>query len=202
MWQWLADLKPAQATVVGSCIAAIFGFGTLTVGALFNAHLNRKRDDRLEEIKRLSLLRGIFAEISLIRNLLAFQLQGYRSETHSEKEWHSSASPKTFTVLYLANASNLSVLPKDALTQVIIFYAAVDEYEYNIKTDGGEFPDHGLLKARSFNYSKDNVAKVIQAAETLKNAAELAIPHLANTIKSIERSTKIRADQSIIVDVE
>jgi hypothetical protein len=46
-WQWLEDASQGQATFIGSLIGSSIGLIALLLGALFNAHLNRRRDDRL-----------------------------------------------------------------------------------------------------------------------------------------------------------
>jgi hypothetical protein len=42
-WDWLGTLPQGQATFLGSFV----GLFALLVAALVNAHLNRRRDDRL-----------------------------------------------------------------------------------------------------------------------------------------------------------
>jgi hypothetical protein len=47
MWDWLSHLSQGQASFLGSLTGAAIGLIALLLGALFNAHLNRRRDDRL-----------------------------------------------------------------------------------------------------------------------------------------------------------
>jgi hypothetical protein len=46
-WQWLQTASQGQAIFVGTLVGSFFGLIALLLGALFNAELNRRRDDRL-----------------------------------------------------------------------------------------------------------------------------------------------------------
>jgi hypothetical protein len=50
MWEWLNDLEGGALTVVGTAVGSFLGLISLLIGALFNAHLNRRRDDRNWEL--------------------------------------------------------------------------------------------------------------------------------------------------------
>jgi uncharacterized membrane protein (DUF4010 family) len=47
MIEWLQGLQGGAATFVGALTGSAIGFMALVLGALFNAHLNRKRDNDL-----------------------------------------------------------------------------------------------------------------------------------------------------------
>ncbi|MGO4196862.1 hypothetical protein AB4Z13_16015 [Rhizobium sp. YAF28] len=199
LWEWVAGLAPAQATVFGTAIGATLGFISLTGGALFNAKLNRDRDDRLNELERLALLRSLATEIRLIRNLLAYQIKEYQSPAAQGQTWRSSVSPKLFSLLYPANLSKLLGLPHDALTQIIIFHAAIDEYEYNLKADGAEFPDNSPLTTRSFNFPLSVTPQIIARANTLRSGADSALLHLEVAVSELEKRLKKRPETSKLV---
>jgi hypothetical protein len=59
-WSWLHETSPGQATFLGSLI----GFIALLGGALFNAHLNRRRDDRLRSEDRSAVAVALRAELA------------------------------------------------------------------------------------------------------------------------------------------
>src|SRR5215469_5238855 len=73
-WNWLGALQPASASFVGTVAGSSLGLIALLVGALFNAHLNRKRDDRLRNEDARSVAVALKAELSgihatLVRNI-------------------------------------------------------------------------------------------------------------------------------------
>lgn len=184
MWEWLGELAPSQATIIGTTLGAFLGFASLTCGALFNAKLNRDRDQRLEDMKRVSLLRAVSTEIRLIKNLIVYQLGEY--SLPNTQEWLSSVSPKIFSLIYPANIQQLISLPANAITKTIIFHAAIDEYEYNLQTIGIEFPDHGPIQARSFNFNVSCRPRVIELAKKLDHAADLALQDIDLEIERLE----------------
>lgn len=65
-WTWLNELTGGAATFVGSVVGFVFGSITLVLGALFNAHLNRKRDDRLREQEINGIMTALLSELALI----------------------------------------------------------------------------------------------------------------------------------------
>ncbi len=52
-------------------IGSLLGFGGLVIGALFNAHLNRKRDDRLRDTGAVTIALSLYGEIRLLRETAA-----------------------------------------------------------------------------------------------------------------------------------
>jgi hypothetical protein len=200
MWDWLGGLASSQATIIGTSLGALLGFVSLTSGALFNAKLNRDRDQRIVDMERVSLLRALSTEIHLIRNLLTYQLGEYT--TPNEQEWQSSVSPKMFSLIYPANIQKLISLPADALTQTIIFHAAIDEYEYNLQAAGVEFPDHGSVATRSFNFPASCRPRVIELANKLKHVAEQALHYIDSELDQLEKRLNLPSQTKRLNDLE
>jgi len=73
IWDWLVNLPSGAASFVGTLAGSSFGLIALLVGALFNARLNRKRDDRIRDEEGRAIRTALKAELSgiydsLIRN--------------------------------------------------------------------------------------------------------------------------------------
>jgi hypothetical protein len=64
MWEWLQTLSGGAATFVGSATGSAIGLIALLLGALFNAHLNRRRDDRIRKEDARKLATALRAELS------------------------------------------------------------------------------------------------------------------------------------------
>jgi hypothetical protein len=62
-WNWLAALPQGSASFIGTLTGSSLGLFALLLGALFNAHLNRRRDDRLRDDDRLALASALHAEL-------------------------------------------------------------------------------------------------------------------------------------------
>ena len=69
-WDWLATLPQGSASFVGTLAGSTLGLIALLLGALFNAHLNRKRDDRLRNEDRRTVAASLHAELSSIEKTL------------------------------------------------------------------------------------------------------------------------------------
>jgi hypothetical protein len=65
--QWQVS---GAANFVGSFTGAAIGLIALLIGALFNAHLNRCRDDRLKEQDCIAVASTLFAELQGIHRTL------------------------------------------------------------------------------------------------------------------------------------
>jgi hypothetical protein len=69
-WDWLATLPQGSASFVGTLAGSTLGLIALLLGALFNAHLNRKRDDRLRRQDRQMVAVALHTELSSIEHTL------------------------------------------------------------------------------------------------------------------------------------
>lgn len=69
-WDWLATLPQGSASFVGTLTGSALGLIALLLGALFNAHLNRRRDDRLRNVDRQTVVVALHAELSSIEKTL------------------------------------------------------------------------------------------------------------------------------------
>lgn len=69
-WKWLGALPPGSASFVGTLIGWFLGLLALLLGALFNAHLNRKRDDTLRDADRIAVASALYAELSALHRAL------------------------------------------------------------------------------------------------------------------------------------
>ncbi len=67
---WLAGLPSGVATFLGTLTGSSIGLIAILIGALFNAHLNRKRDDRLRAEDRIALVSAMKAELRSIEHTL------------------------------------------------------------------------------------------------------------------------------------
>ena len=63
-WQWLQTASQGQASFVGTLMGSFLGLVALLLGALFNAHLNRCRDDRLRNEDRSAVAAALRAELA------------------------------------------------------------------------------------------------------------------------------------------
>ncbi len=120
-----------------SGIGSVLGFGALMVAALWNFHLNRRRDARLREEEALSIAAALYGEIVLLRKevaslaralALAHVNQGtqrYPGLTIDKHlvEAHKLSEPQ----LYNALAAKVGLLSPDLVVEIIEFHQNCQE---------------------------------------------------------------------------
>src|SRR5215471_19248105 len=74
-WKWLQTAPQGQATFVGALTGSFLGLVALLLGALFNAHLNRKRDDRLRREDQRAVASALRTELAGCRRALLTNIQ-------------------------------------------------------------------------------------------------------------------------------
>ena len=65
---WLNQQPQGTASFIGTLAGSTIGFLALLAGAMFNARLNRRRDDRLRDQDRTSLATALYAELKQFRD--------------------------------------------------------------------------------------------------------------------------------------
>jgi hypothetical protein len=68
--EWLQGLQGGATTFVGALTGSAVGLIALVLGALFNAYLNRQRDDRLRASETRSVAAAIRAELQSLDDTL------------------------------------------------------------------------------------------------------------------------------------
>lgn len=125
MWQWLFQLQGAQSTVVGSFAGFVFGVIALILGALFNFHLNRKRDAQLRFEEANAVAAALHGEIVLVRKELvrtAILVARIEEEVHSFDKSFSELIRLQDPILYRALANKLGLLDPTLVLAIADFY--------------------------------------------------------------------------------
>ncbi len=201
---WLSfynELKGWQS-VIGSTL----GFGALIAGALFNAHLNRKRDDRLRNAEAITIALSLYGEILLLRGdvaAMAASLGSWyvdRGGYASLPEYYRELYPLRKPTLYNALAPKLGMLNPDLLMLVTNFYS---NYEATL----GHFPKIFDNKEQKITYGPEWViAPAISAAEDVEEALReierlggirtpAVTPSTGRAHEAIELADAMRSDQ-------
>src|SRR5712672_3531284 len=84
MWEWLSGLSGGAATFIGSLTGSLIGLLALLAGALFNAHLNRRRDDRLRKDETRAIATAIQAELLGIHRTLVDNATDLKKPDHDK----------------------------------------------------------------------------------------------------------------------
>lgn len=180
-WDWLAKLPQGNASFVGSFTGASVGLIAILLGALFNAHLNRKRDDRLRERDRVAVASTLYAELQGIRDSLLERQQIGNAPPVSEGQvlWIPDLTIK----LLPGVLPKLGLLPPETIRSVISAYALVERYLGILVLIGGNLQPTipgGDRRSVKLHPSKAGfVAKLNQDTESsVEHALDSLLPYL------------------------
>jgi hypothetical protein len=131
-YEFYTELKGWQ-----SGIAAILAFIALIIGALYNAHLTRCRDDRLRKEEWLTIAIAIYSEILLLREEAAALVKGIAAnrEHHDIKIDEQFLEDHKFVAeprLYMALSSRLGLLPAELLKYIARFYNHIEKIKISL----------------------------------------------------------------------
>lgn len=130
--EWLDSLSPSAASFLGSLAGPFLGLIAVLLGALFNAHLNRRRDDRLRKQERTGWETALKVELQILRDFFRDQ----SAEASSSHESGLFAVPKTShaTAIFRLSGQNLSLFPPDKLEIVLKTYSLIEFYDEIVLT--------------------------------------------------------------------
>jgi hypothetical protein len=175
MWEWLSNLSQGQATFLGWVV----GFFTLVGGALFNAHLNRRRDDRLRREDRRAVATALKAELEgLIRTLL---------ENAEDLQLKKMAPDEGVRVPDLAQLVRImphmvpkfGLLDQETIQSVGAAYSMVEQYYAKLVMAGGRQENLTSDAERRFVwFSADKVSTIIKLNEVLAKVIQEATAKL------------------------
>jgi hypothetical protein len=125
-WDWLAKLPPGSATFVGTLTGSSLGLVAILLGALFNARLNRRRDDVIREGDRIALASALYAELSSIHQTFIGNAESFASRPVSPG--HAFVVPQPSVKVFPEVVSRLGLLKPDTIHAVITAYLLTEQY--------------------------------------------------------------------------
>jgi hypothetical protein len=187
LWQWLHDTSPVQATFIGS----VFGFLALLGGALFNAWLNRRRDDRLRREEQRTVATALRAELAGCRRALLTNVELLNQDRRTG----------TFLMPDLVQAilimphmiPKFGLLDEETIDKVTNAYLAVQQHSEQLllevgvrlvdpeRVSAGEAQPAGETRAtgsrRLMSFSPDKAPQLIAINSQHAEAIQEAAPH-------------------------
>jgi hypothetical protein len=175
MREWFQTLSPGAATFAGALTGSLVGLIALLLGALFNAHLNRRRDDRLRNEDRRALaaaLRTELAGIATTLELNAAQLKKDPADVIVPDVAHSVRVMPQMT-------SKLGLLGIDTIQKVIDSYIVIEQYcEQLIMRDGVLSSPQHTPNRRLIGMKVDKVPAIIAINENMAKRLREAVQSL------------------------
>jgi hypothetical protein len=123
-FDWLSRQPVGTASFLGTLAGSALGFCALIAGALFNAYLNRRRDDRLRWQDRTALATALSAELQLVREILLENCNTLRDP--SQGEGFFVPSPAVQIMPKLIN--RMGLLKAETIKAVTAAYLVIGQY--------------------------------------------------------------------------
>lgn len=131
---WYSELKGWQTG-----IGAAAGFVALMVAALFNAYLNRRRDERVRSAEVIAVASALYGEITILRRSVArlanavgrryfdHGLGRIQGEPFDQHFVEGNAIPAP--TLYPSLSDKVGMLPSNVALEIVRFYARIEEVQ-------------------------------------------------------------------------
>lgn len=134
-WDWLATLPPGSASFVGTLTGSTLGLFALLGGALFNARLNRKRDDTLREADRVATATAIHAELSGIHRAFVENAEHLIEKPPAEDA--GFVVPHPTIRIFPELLQKIGLLRTETIKSVMAAYILTEQYSYKLILLGG-----------------------------------------------------------------
>jgi hypothetical protein len=177
-WEWLGSLPPSSASFVGSLTGAAFGLTAIIVGALFNAYLNRRRDDRLRKIEARTLAIALKAELAGLKQSLTENADGL------EKKDDDFLVPDMATSVRIMPEmlSKLGLLDPETVQKIITAHRVLERYAEHCLRMGGTMIETPGTR-RQIEMPGDMAARVAKMNRVLVEVIDKALIGLNTYLK-------------------
>jgi hypothetical protein len=125
-WNWLAGLPQGSASFLGTVMGSALGLVALLLGALFNAYLNRRRDDALRDADRKALAAALHTELSTLHRALTLNAQRLKDKPPDPE--HGFMVPQLTVRVFPELISKIGLLPPETLQHVMDAYLVTQQY--------------------------------------------------------------------------
>ncbi|RWB72942.1 MAG: hypothetical protein EOQ50_18415 [Mesorhizobium sp.] len=131
---WLQTQPPSIGSFLGSLTGAGIGLIAIVLGALFNAYLNRRRDDRLRKVAAKAAAIGITAELLSVERVLRRNAADINGTNNAFIGPDVANNIRNISEII----QNIQDVDHDTLGLVISAYVLIDEYSHTLVLFGGE----------------------------------------------------------------
>ncbi|MET4206865.1 hypothetical protein [Bradyrhizobium sp. LA2.1] len=176
-WDWLGKLPQSSASFVGTLTGSSLGLIALLTGALVNASLNRRRDDRLRRHDRTAVATVLHAELTGMRRTLIENAEHLESNPPDPKQGFVVPAP---SARLLDDAtSKIGLLGTDAVRKVMDAYVLNEAYLTDLILAGGQ-QHPGTPEDRSLIFMPGRLAPfVAEFNRTRATAVDAALKALS-----------------------
>lgn len=145
IWSALKDMPTGTASFLGALAGSGLGLIAILIGALFNAHLNRRRDDRLRRTEARSISAALSAEFNSILDTI-----------NQNNEQIRSGNGLDFVVPDLSHSVRVAphaldkivLLDMETIKEVIECYIIIEQYCENLLMLGAKLDSQSVPNRR------------------------------------------------------
>jgi hypothetical protein len=125
---WLQGLSPGSASFLGSFAGASVGLFALLIGALFNAHLCRRRDERLRRIEARAAATALRAELSGINQALMQNIANTETQRPPSGGGYYVPDLSQGIRAYPHVLPKIGLFDSETIRLVLVAYAVVEQH--------------------------------------------------------------------------
>jgi len=125
---WLQGLSPGSASFLGSFTGASVGLFALLIGALFNAHLCRRRDERLRRIEARAAATALRAELSGINQALMQNIANTETQRPPSGGGYYVPDLSQGIRAYPHVLPKIGLFDSETIRLVLVAYAVVEQH--------------------------------------------------------------------------
>ena len=180
-WTWLAGLSQGSASFVGTLAGSSFGLIAIVIGALVNATLNRRRDDRLREEDRIALASTLYAELAGLHRSLIENAQHLTDKPPDPDA--GFVVPEPSIKLLTEMLPKVGLLKGETIRKVMDAYVLTEAYLEQMILAGGTLHEENLPQGRQLVYLNANLAEFVTElnrarAKVVNEAMQALAPYL------------------------
>jgi gas vesicle protein len=147
-WQWLHTASQGEAAFVGTLTGSTIGLVALLLGALFNAELNRRRDDRLRKEDQRAVATALRAELEGLHRTLKENAETLRQDDYVKADQQVNVPDLAQSIQIMPKVvSKLGLLDRRIIDAVITAYGVVEAYSAKLLLLGASRSDPRQFQA-------------------------------------------------------
>jgi hypothetical protein len=150
----------------------------LLLGALFNAHLNRRRDDRLRKEEQRLLAVALRAELAGIDDDLSENSDELRKKDLSKVTNVFVGDVSQSVRILPASISKIGLLDQDTIQHVMKAYFAVEQHVEKLLLGGGGTIREAVEGRRLIVLGKDKAGMILAINDGTSSAIQTALKKL------------------------
>ena len=181
-WEWLHTASQGEAAFVGAVTGSSLGLVALLLGALFNAWLNRCRDDRLRREDQHAVATALRTELEGLRRTLNDNTETVKQEGYLKPGEQINVPDLAQSIRIMPEmVSKLGLLDESIIRAVVNAYGMMEEYSAKLLLLGGRpgvTPDNFR---RYIALSPDQVVPLVLLNNVTAEVIQEALAQLGTT---------------------